>query len=100
MSWLIGPITITVIIDYWLFPQERKMYEKGVSDLKFYPVAYFARIIGFLAGFLFKDFYSSLISGMLICGIIYFSWMKYSLKRNANPEIQIKGLKKTGQIVV
>lgn len=92
MSWVIGPIAVTVIIDYWLFPQKRKIYEKGVPDMTFNPAAYFGWIIGFLAGYLFKDFYSSLINGMLISGIIYYGWMKYALNRNTNPEIQIKKL--------
>lgn len=92
LSWLLGPIAITVIIDYWLFSERRKLYEaeRGQPDMKINPAAYLAWISGFLVGYFTQDFFISLINGMVVAGFIYYSWMYFASKSRTNPENQIR----------
>jgi cytosine permease len=92
LAWLIGPIAITVIIDYWLFPSRRYLYEKQrmQSDSNINPAAFFAWIIGFLTGYFTQDIFISLLNGMIATGLVYYSWMYYAIKNKTTPENQIR----------
>lgn len=92
LAWLIGPIAITVIIDYWLLPEKRKLYETtGIRpDTYINPAAYLAWIGGFLVGFFTQGFFISLINGMVVAGVIYYAWMRSALNRRTTPENQIR----------
>jgi cytosine permease len=92
LAWLIAPIATTVIIDYWLLPEKRKLYEaEGVRpDTNINPAAYLAWIIGFLGGFFTQGIFISLINGMVITGLIYYIWMRSALNRKTTPENQIR----------
>jgi cytosine permease len=94
LSWLIGPIAITVIIDYWLFPEKRKLYEEkgGLPDMYINPAAYLAWIGGFLVGYFTQEFFISLINGMVVGGILYYGWMRIALNKGTNPENQMRVL--------
>jgi cytosine permease len=94
LAWLIGPIAITVIIDYWLFPEKRQLYEdkNGQPDMVVNPAAFLAWIIGFLVGYFSQEFLISLINGMVTTGIIYYTWMRIALNQGVTPELQIKRL--------
>ena len=94
LAWLIGPIVITVIIDYWLLPEKRTLYEtEGTRpDTDINPAAYLAWIVGFLGGFFTQGFFISLINGMVVAGIIYYSWMRLALNRKTIPENQLRGI--------
>lgn len=90
LSWLIGPIAMTVIIDYWFFPKKRELYEVGQPDMGYNPAAYFAWISGFLVGYFTQSFFISLINGMAVTGVIYYLWMKVALAQATTPERQFK----------
>lgn len=94
LAWLIGPIAITVIIDYWLLPEKRKLYDtEGVRpDTNINPAAYLAWVGGFLAGYFSQEFFISLINGMVVGGLIYYVWMRLALNRHTTPENQIRHL--------
>lgn len=94
LSWLIGPIAITVIIDYWLFPEKRDLYEAedGYPDMRFNPAAYLAWIGGFLVGYYSQEFFISLLNGMAVTGMIYFTWMRLAMSRGTTPERQLKSI--------
>ncbi|WP_236973549.1 purine-cytosine permease family protein [Membranihabitans maritimus] len=94
LAWLIGPIAITVIVDYWLFPTKRNLYESenGLPDMMINPAAYLAWIGGFLIGYFTQNFFSSLINGMIVSGIVYFIWMKAAINKGTTPEKQWKKL--------
>ena len=94
LAWLIGPIVITVIIDYWLLPEKRTLYEtEGIRpDTNINPAAYLAWVIGFLGGFFTQGFFISLINGMIVTGIIYYFWMRFALNRKTTPENQVRGI--------
>lgn len=94
LAWLIGPIATTVIIDYWLFPEKRKLYEseKGYPDMVINPAAYLAWIGGFLAGYFSQEFFISLINGMAVTGILYYVWMRIALNSLTTPEDQMRKL--------
>lgn len=94
LSWVLGPIAITVIIDYWLFPQKRKMYEEegGYPDMYINPAAYLAWIGGFVVGYFTQEFFISLLNGMVVAGVLYYVWMRYALKRETTPEKQLSRL--------
>lgn len=92
LAWLIGPIATTVIVDYWLFPSKRALYEGegGMPDMQYNPAAYLAWIGGFLIGFYTQGFFISLLNGMVAAGIIYYIWMKMALDKKVTPEIQLQ----------
>jgi len=94
LSWLIGPIAITVIIDYWLFPEKRDLYEaeNGYPDMRINPAAYVAWIGGFVVGYYSQEFFISLLNGMAVAGILYYGWMRLALNQGTNPEKQLKML--------
>lgn len=94
LSWLIGPIAITVIVDYWLFPEKRNLYESdgGYPDMHINPAAYLAWIGGFLVGYFTQEFFISLINGMVVAGILYYGWMRIALNKGTNPENQMRVL--------
>ena len=89
LSWLIGPIAMTVIIDYWFFPKKRKLYEFGYPDMGINPAAYLAWILGFLVGYFSQSFFISIINGMAATGIAYYLWMRIALKHETTPERQL-----------
>lgn len=92
LAWLVGPIAMTVIADYWFFPASRKKYdsEAGIKDMKYNPAAYLAWIVGFLAGYFTQGFYISLFNGMIVTAIIYYTWTKIAHDKNTTPELQFK----------
>jgi cytosine permease len=92
LAWLIGPIAITVIIDYWLLPEKRRLYETaGIRpDTYINPAAYLAWVGGFLVGFFTQEFFISLLNGMIVAGIIYYVWMRLALNRRITPENQVR----------
>jgi len=94
LAWLIGPISITVIIDYWLFPKKRNLYEAadGHPDMGINPAAYVAWVAGFLVGYYTQDFFISLINGMVVTGIVYYLWMRVALGNGTTPENQLRKL--------
>lgn len=93
LAWLVGPIAMTVITDYWLFPENRKNYEaaNGFPTMKINPAAFLAWLVGFLVGFYTQTFFISLINGMVVTAIVYYGWMRFALNRNTTPEMQLKG---------
>ena len=93
LAWLVGPIAMTVITDYWFFPENRKNYEaaNGFPTMKINPAAFLAWLVGFLVGFYTQTFFISLINGMVVTAIVYYSWMRFALNRNTTPELQLKG---------
>ncbi|GAA5224899.1 cytosine permease [Membranihabitans marinus] len=94
LAWLIGPIAITVIVDYWLFPQKRSQYEdeNGMPNMNINPAAYVAWIGGFLIGYFTQSIFISLINGMVSAGVIYYLWMNHAIKRGTTPENQLRAL--------
>jgi len=93
LAWLIGPIAITVIIDYWMLPTKQRIYEGDITpNMNINPAAYLAWIIGFPAGFFTQQTFVSLINGMVVAGIIYYAWMKFAISRNTTPENQLREL--------
>lgn len=96
LAWLIAPIAITVIVDYWLLPRKRKLYgdTKGIPNLNFNPAAYLAWVGGFLVGFFTQHFFISLINGMVVSGVIYYAWMRFALNRQTTPENQLRRILK------
>ena len=92
LAWLIGPIAITVIIDYWLLREKRRLYETPGMHPNTYinPAAYLAWVTGFLAGFFSQQFFISLLNGMIIAGLVYYSWMRFALNRGTTPENQLR----------
>lgn len=94
LAWLIGPIAITIIIDYWLLPAKRRLYETAglQPDTYINPAAYLAWIGGFLAGFFSQQFFISLLNGMVVAGLIYYVWMRQALKHRTTPENQLRRL--------
>ncbi|HLU93722.1 MAG TPA: cytosine permease [Membranihabitans sp.] len=94
LAWLVGPIAMTVITDYWFFPENRKNYaaENGFPTMKVNPAAFLAWIVGFIVGFYTQNFFISLINGMVVTAIIYYGWMRFAYNRNTNPELQLKTL--------
>lgn len=98
LSWVLGPIAITVIIDYWLFPEKRKLYESkgGLPNMSFNPAAYLAWIGGFIVGYFTQEFLISLLNGMAVAGALYYGWMRYALNLDTTPERQI-GISSSGK---
>ncbi len=94
LAWLIGPIAMTVIIDYWLFPKKRRLYEDedGHPDMGINPAAYVAWIGGFLVGYYSQEIFISLINGMVVTGVLYYAWMRIALGNGTTPENQIRKL--------
>jgi cytosine permease len=94
LAWLIAPVAVTVIIDYWILSKKRRLYEtKGyLPDSFINPAAYAAWIIGFLVGFYTQEIFISLLNGMIVAGIVYYGWMKMSLNRDTTPENQMRAL--------
>lgn len=94
LAWLVGPIAMTVITDYWFFPENRRNYSaaNGFPTMKINPAAFMAWILGFLAGFYTQHFFISLLNGMIVTAIIYYGWMRFALNRNTTPELQLKSL--------
>lgn len=93
LSWLVGPIAMTVIVDYWFLPKRRILYEKvGMPDMTYNPSAYVAWIAGFLAGYYTQDFFISLINGMIVTAVLHYAWMRVALSKGTTPERQLKGL--------
>lgn len=92
LAWLVGPIAMTVITDYWLFPENRKNYESesGYPTMRINPAAFLAWIGGFLVGYFTQHFFISLLNGMVVTGIFYYGWMRIALNRNTTPEMMVK----------
>jgi cytosine permease len=98
LAWVVGPIAITVILDYWAFPARRLLYERADgADMNLNPAAFAAWIVGFLTGFYIggNEIFSGLLSSMLAAGLIYFGWMRLALGRGTTPEAQLFGVKNT-----
>ena len=94
LAWVVGPIAITVILDYWAFPARRLRYESaGGADMDLNPAAFAAWIAGFLVGFYIggNEIFSGLLSSMAVAGVIYYSWMRLALGRGTTPEAQLFG---------
>ena len=95
LAWIVSPIAITVILDYWAFPERRRRYEdvRG-ADMRLNPAAFVAWIAGFAAGYFTGTYqlFSGLITSMATAGIIYYVWMRLALARGTTPERQL-GLK-------
>ena len=92
LGWVVAPIAMTVILDYWAFPERRKRYQsaKG-ADMNLNPAAYVAWLVGFLVGFYVgqNQLFSGLLSSMAASGLVYYVWMKGSLARGMTPEQQM-----------
>ncbi len=92
LAWVVGPIAITVILDYWAFPQNRERYERADgADMNVNPAAFLAWIVGFLVGFYIgaNEIFSGLLSSMLAAGLVYYVWMRYALAKGTTPEVQV-----------
>ena len=92
LGWVVAPIAMTVILDYWAFPERRKRYQSAQgADMNLNPAAYAAWLAGFLVGFYVgqNQLFSGLISSMLASGLVYYGWMKWSLSRGLTPEQQM-----------
>lgn len=94
LSWLVGPIAITVIVDYWLLPQKRHLYDgaEGKPDMLVNPAAFVAWVVGFLTGYYTQDFFISIFNGMIATAVVYYLWMKSALDKGTTPEKQWKGV--------
>lgn len=94
LAWLVGPIAMTVITDYWLLPGNKKNYESttGFPTMRINPAAFLAWIGGFLVGYFTQNFFISLLNGMIVTGILYYAWMRIAMNRNTTPEVQMKKL--------
>ena len=98
LSWVVAPIAITVIIDYWALPQRRPLYERSDgADMNLNPAAFVAWVAGFLAGFYIggNELFSGLLSAMLTAGLVYYTWMRLALARDTNPEAQVFGAERS-----
>ena len=96
LSWVVGPIAITVILDYWAFPARRLLYERADgADMNLNPAAFAAWIAGFVTGFYVggNEIFSGLLCSMSAAGLIYFVWMKTALAKGTTPEAQLFGAK-------
>lgn len=92
LAWLVGPIAMTVITDYWLLPENRKIYESDEYSpiMRINPAAFLAWGIGFVVGYFTQTFFISLINGMVVTGLIYYIWMRNAMNKQTTPENQIK----------
>lgn len=94
LTWIVAPIAITVILDYWAFPAKRLQYEdvRG-ADMTINPAAFVAWIVGFGVGFYtgVSGVFTALITGMASAGVVYYVWMRWALSKGTTPEIQIFG---------
>lgn len=94
LTWIIAPIAITIILDYWAFPERRLQYEdvEG-ADMTVNPAAFAAWIAGFGVGFYtgMTGAFSAFITGMTTAGIVYYVWMRVAIARGTTPEIQVFG---------
>jgi cytosine permease len=82
LSWVVMPIAITVILDYWAFPEKRNRYERADgADTDLNPAAFVAWIGGFIAGFYIggNEIWSGLLSSGIVAGLIYYIWMRIAL---------------------
>ena len=96
LAWVVAPIAITVILDYWALPQKRARYERADgADMDLNPAAFLAWLIGFLAGFYIggREIFSGLLSSMLAAGLVYYVWMRFALAKGTTPERQLFGTK-------
>ena len=94
LSWVVGPIAITVILDYWALPGRRDRYERGDgADMSLNPAAFAAWLGGFMAGYYVggNQLFSGLLTSMFVAGAIYYLWMKFALGRGSTPEAQLFG---------
>jgi cytosine permease len=94
LAWVVGPIAITVILDYWAFAAKREQYERvDGADMNVNPAAFLAWLVGFLVGFYVggNELFSGLLSSMAAAGIVYFIWMRLALSRGTTPEVQLFG---------
>lgn len=93
LAWMVGPIAMTVITDYWLVPGSKTKYsvKEGFKNMNYNPAAYLAWIAGFLAGFYTQGFYISLLNGMVVTAIVYYTWTRMAMNRGTSPEQQLKG---------
>ena len=86
---IIAPLAMTVMLDYWVFPERRRLYEstKG-PDMKINPAAFTACIVGSIAGLYMgkTQLFSGFLTGLAVSGLIYYVWMKYALSRGKNSE--------------
>ena len=94
LTWIVAPIAITIILDYWAFPARRLQYEdvEG-ADMTVNPAAFAAWIAGFGVGFYtgMTGAFSAFITGMATAGIVYYAWMRVAIARGTTPEIQVFG---------
>ena len=92
LGWVVAPIAITVILDYWAFPLRRQRYQSAAgAEMNLNPAAFVAWLVGFVTGFYVaeREIFSGLVSSMLASGLLYYCWMRFSLARGLNPEQQI-----------
>ena len=92
LGWVVAPIAMTVILDYWAFPQRRQRYQNAQgADMNLNPAAFAAWLAGFLVGFYVgrNEIFSGLVSSMLASGLVYYGWMRCSLARGLTPEQQV-----------
>ena len=95
LAWVVAPIAITVILDYWAFGQRRERYERADgADMNINPAAFLAWIMGFLAGFYVgkNEIFSGLLTSMLVAGLVYYVWMRLALAKGTTPEAQFSAL--------
>ncbi|MBI4553166.1 MAG: cytosine permease [Candidatus Latescibacteria bacterium] len=92
LAWVVSPIAITVILDYWAFPERRGRYEHARgSDMNLNPAAFVAWAAGFAVGYYtgVTQLFSGLITSTLTAGLIYYGWMRFALARGTTPERQL-----------
>jgi cytosine permease len=97
LSWVVAPIAITIIIDYWAFPEQRSRYEKtDGADMNLNPAAFVAWIAGFIAGYYVggNELWSGLLSSAIVAGVIYYAWMRLAFAHGTTPERQLFGTPK------
>ena len=100
LSWVVAPIAICVIIDYWALPEQRARYERADgADMNLNPAAFVAWVVGFLAGFYIggNELFSGLLSSLFAAGLVYYTWMRLARARGTTPEIQLFGAKGDSQ---
>jgi cytosine permease len=94
LAWIVAPIAVTVILDYWAFRPRRRLYESGQNpDMAINPAAYLAWIVGFLIGLWTANigWGSSVVNSLVASGLLYYVWMRIALSRGTTPERQLFG---------
>lgn len=94
LACLVAPVAITVILDYYAFPERQAMYESGAApDMKVNPAAVLAWLVSFIIGLVCNkyQFFCPVLVSMAVAAVIYYVWMRMALNKKKNPEQMLLG---------